>query len=154
MIERMENILNNLVNFGTWVDDYGLIDGKRFSIKTKLDHLGIKSYLQFEERGDVVGIEFIHIIGLLDCRENVGIDDLANILMANTGSFKFVSSYVGLVMIDDLPHITLNSAHLFLLKWTDKDIADALQVIIMDFLTGLPHVNCPMYKIQLFPLQD
>lgn len=138
--ERMFGILNFIKSKGLLgLKDFLEDDANSFEIKTPYAEYGHRTWLTYERNNDgsAVRIELAHIFGSLDFDKGVNPNHLLRLLSTNIPSFQNSSAYIGVKDMDGTHFVSLNSTLIFLTKWSDEDIADALSILLFDLVTGL-----------------
>lgn len=102
-----------------------------------------RAFLKFVITGDIIREELRYIFGNINGEIDIGAQHLMAMLVENYGSFQTTSAYLSVKIIEDIPYVSLNSYHHFLAKWEDKDIADILQLQLLDIKMGLTSWSFP-----------
>lgn len=134
---RMLNLLKSKQLAG--LKDFREEDATSFEIKTSYAEYDHRTWLTYElnNDGSAVRMELTHIFGRLDFDNGVNPKDLLRLLSMNISSFQNSSAYIGAKDMDGTFFVSLNSSLIFLTKWSDEDIADALSIRLFDLVTGL-----------------
>ena len=121
-----------------------------FSIDTDFSSAGHKMSLWFEANDDFLRIEVTHIFGRfdLDRPPEAWAGNFVKMLMLNHPSVNTSCAYLAAKPENDALFATLQTSQVFLVKWTDEDIALALAVKFFDLMTGL--VNKLPAPIEVF----
>jgi hypothetical protein len=116
--------------------DFREEDATSFEIKTPYAEQGHRTCLKYEPNNDctAVRIELTHFFGRLDFGDGIDATQLLKLLSMNVPSFQNSSAYLGASSVDDTFLVSLNSSLIFLTKWSDEDIADALSIRLFDLV--------------------
>lgn len=149
MRERMFRILNLIKSKELLVlEDFREEDASSFEIKTPYTEYDHRTWLKYElnNDGSAVRLELTHLFGYLDLGKGVYINQILQILSMNIPSFQNTSAYIGVRNMNGTYFVNLNATLIFLTKWTDEDIADALKIHLFDIITGLMVASPPPIK--------
>lgn len=143
---RMLNIIKSKELLG--LKDFREEDANSFEIKTSYAEYGHRTWLTYEPNNDgsAVRMELAHILGIMDFDKGVNPNHLLRLLSMNIPSFQNSSAYIGVKDMDGTYFVSLNSTLIFLTKWSDEDIADALSILLFDLVTGLAFEPPPPIK--------
>ena len=146
MRARMHGILGILKASQPCVEDFHEEDGCRFEISTPFSKYDQRTWLKYEPTsdGEIVRMQLTHLLGTLDIKEGLDFDQLAkttnqllDLLKHNVPQFRGSSAYLGLEFRAGFHFVFLNAAPIFLTKWSDADIAEALGMQLFDLVMSL-----------------
>ena len=143
MRERLLRILGLLKSTGAiGLKDFREEDATSFEIKTAYAGDDHRTWLKYElnNDGSAVRMELTHLFGYLDFEPGVGPRDLLELMSMNLPSFQNSSAYLGTRQHEGTVFVSLNSTIIYLTKWSDEDIADALSIHLFDLTMGLVFV--------------
>lgn len=111
-------------------------DATLFEIKTPYAEHGHRTWLKYEPNNDgsAVRMELTHLFGRLDFDKGIDPTQLLRLLSTNVPSFRNSSAYLGTQSVDGTFFVSLNATLIFLAKWSDEDIADALSIHLFDLV--------------------
>ena len=148
--ERMLDILGIMKGEGALsIKSFQVEDDGSFEIKTFYSDYHHRTWLKFEttEDGEIVRMELTHLFGILDIRPGLtaeqvlGItNQLIDLLKENIPHYRGSSAYLGVRFREENYYVFLNAAPIFLTKWSDEDIAEALKIQFLDLVTSLMFV--------------
>jgi len=97
---------------------------------------GHRTWLKYEPNNDdnAVHIALTHLFGRLDFDKGIDPTQVLSLLSMNVPSFRNSSAYLGIQSIDGTFFVSLNATLIFLTKWSDEDIADALSIHLSDLV--------------------
>ena len=144
---RVSEIMKHLSrNFGLHSNT---ISDNNFEVSPPLTGLDHRVFIKFERSGDIIRVEIRYLFGNLNDELDISSRDLLDMLVENNGSFQGTSAYLSIKVMDAVPIVFLNSYHCFLAKWEDRDIAEIIQLQLMDIKMGLISWSYPE-SISLF----
>jgi hypothetical protein len=116
--------------------DFREEDATLFEITTPYAEHGHRTWLKYEPNNDgsAVRMELTHLFGRMDFDKGVEPAQLLGLLSMNVPSFRNSSAYIGANSIDGSFFVSLNATLIFLTKWSDEDIADALSIHLFDLV--------------------
>lgn len=120
----------------TGLKDFREEDATSFEIKTPYAEHGHRTWLRYEPNNDgsAVRMELTHLFGRLDLDKGIDPTQLLRLLSMNVPSFRNSSAYLGTQSVDGTFFVSLNATLIFLAKWSDEDIADALSIHLFDLV--------------------
>jgi hypothetical protein len=140
MRERMLSVLNIIKSRELLgLKDFREEDDSSFEIKTPYAEYNHRTWLKYESNNDdsAVRMELTHLFGYLDVEKGIDNFKLLRLLSMNVPSFQNSSAYIGAKDMDGTVFVALHATPIFLTKWSDEDIADALSIYLFDLATGL-----------------
>ncbi len=144
---RMFRILNHIkVKDLPIISDFQEEDASSFKLKTQHAEYDHQTWLKYELSNDKIRMEITHLFGYLDFENGVDPNQLLQILSMNIPSFQNSSAYIGVRNMDGTFFVSLNISPVFLSKWSDEDIAEALFTQLFDLTMGLIFVPPPPIK--------
>jgi hypothetical protein len=125
--------------------DFREEDTRSFEIKTPYSEYNHRTWLKYElnNDGSAVRMELTHLFGYLDVEKGIDSFKLLRLLSMNAPSFQNSSAHIGAKDMDGTIFVALHAAPIFLTKWNNEDIADALSIYLFDLATGLMIVPPP-----------
>jgi hypothetical protein len=145
--ERMFRILNLIKAKDLHIiSDFQEEDASSFKLKTQYAEYDHQTWLKYELHNDRVRMEITHLFGYLNFEYGVDANQLLQILSMNIPSFQTSSAYIGVRNMDGTFFVSLNTSPIFLSKWSDEDIAEALFTQLFDLTMGLIFVPPPPIK--------
>jgi len=116
--------------------DFREEDATLFEIKTPYAESGHRTWLKYESNNDgsAIRMELTHVFGRLNFDQGIEATPLLRLLSMNVPSFRNSSAYIGAKSIDGTSFVSLNATLIFLTKWSDEDIADALSIHLFDLV--------------------
>ena len=85
-------------------------------------------------------VDIKHAFGHVNLERGISGEDFLKMLLENVGTFQKTSAYLGIKVIDETPATLLLSCPIFLFKWESKDIADVIQLHLLDIKLSLIHI--------------
>jgi len=122
---------------------------ENFEISPPIEGLGHRVFLKFERSDDIIRAELRYFFGNLNDENDISAGDMLDMLVENNGSFQSTSAYLSIKVVDGVPFVILNACHCFLAKWEDRDIADIIQLQLLNIKAGLISWSYPE-SISLF----
>jgi hypothetical protein len=115
-------------------------DASSFELKTEYSKYDHRTWLKYEPTsdGEIVRMELTHLFGSLDFgRSAPDPGHLLRLLSMNIPSFQGSGAYLGVRRSNDTFFVSLNSNPIFLTRWSDEDIAEALTTHLFDLTMAL-----------------
>ena len=103
----------------------------------------------FQILNHIIRAELRYFFGNLNDENDISAGDMLDMLVENNGSFQSTSAYLSIKVVDGVPFVILNACHCFLAKWEDRDIADIIQLQLLNIKAGLISWSYPE-SISLF----
>lgn len=159
--KRMINILNIMKKNGSSVKDFQVEDKSSFEIKTHYSEYDHRTWLKYEltKDSEIVRMQLTHLLGNLDIEAGLHpeqvleiINQLIDLFKENIPQFRGSSAFLGVKYRDGVYFVFLNAAPIFLTKWKDDEIAEALNVQLLDLETSLMFV--PPSPIKQFGVNE
>lgn len=139
--QKIQEILNFLSK--QWQINSVQLDENNFELDWSLSKFDHRTFLKFEISGDVLRVDIKHAFGHVNLERGVSGEDFLKMLLENVGTFQKTSAYLGIKVIDETPATLLLSCPIFLLKWESRDIADVIQLHLLDIKNGFIMWNFP-----------
>jgi len=116
--------------------DFREEDATLFEITTPYAEHGHRTWLKYgpNNDGSAVRMELTHLFGRMDFDKGIDPSQLLCLLSMNVPSFRNSSAYLGTQNVDGTVFVSLNAILIFLTKWSDEDIADALSIHLSDLV--------------------
>ena len=113
----------------------------KFEVRTRLSEFGHLVWLFFEvsESKEIMRVEFAHMCGWINLKENLDIDEFVLLLVGNseTGGFEASSGFIALQFSENSLFVYLRAIQHLLTRWNNDDIADVLTLQLFDLLNGV-----------------
>jgi hypothetical protein len=81
--------------------------------------------------GDVLRVDIRYIFALLDTDE-ITPKSVLELLLQNNGSFRTSSAYLSLTVRENMPIVSMQTYRTFLMKWPSIEIADQIELALVD----------------------
>lgn len=163
MQERIKNILNQVIGRGhPFLKGIQKVDNQTFELKTAWSEHNHHTWLEYELLSDnqMATIKIAHIFGHLELKPNMTPEDmfelskqLLNLMWMNVNSFQTSSAYLGIRYLEPRYYVSLHDTLIFLSKWQDEDIAEALYGFFFQLNMGLIFEPPPPIKFWEKPSQ-
>ena len=141
MRDRMQRILNLIKSSDSiGLKDFREEDDSSFEIKTQYAEYDHRTWLKYElnNDGSAVRMELTHLFGYLDFEKGTDLNQILQLLSMNIPSFQNSSAYLGTREHEDgTIFVSLNATLIYLTRWSDEDIAEALSTNLFDLTMGL-----------------
>lgn len=147
MRDRMIKILTILKNTeATWVTGFKAEDDGSFELITPYSEHDHRTWLVYEPTGDgeIIRVRIQHLFGFLEMKDAysheeliVSTNQLYDLLKENNPQYRGSSAHLGLSFRDGNYFVFLLATPIFLAKWADAEIADVLEMQVMDIVTSL-----------------
>ena len=147
MQERIKNILNQVISRGhPFLKGIQREDNQSFELKTVWSEHDHRTWLEYELLNDnqMVTIKIAHLFGHLELNQNMNAEymfelnkQLLSLMRMNVNSFQTSSAYLGIRYMEPHFFASLHDTLIFLSKWQDEDIAEALYGFFFQLNMGL-----------------
>jgi hypothetical protein len=138
--ERIANVLNLITttNLPDYLKGFQRVREDTFDLQTTLSDFDHRTSLGFSGLDSAyLWIYLTHVFGTLD--PNTTIEHLQHILSLNNESYNGSGAFISVTHNPDNNgfHVSLRSHQIFLTKWSDEDIADALATLLFNMFMAV-----------------
>ncbi|MDX6577593.1 MAG: hypothetical protein QOE96_3546 [Blastocatellia bacterium] len=137
MSERIVNILNSIKTTGLpdYLKEFQQISEDTFDLQTTLSDFSHQTRLSFNGLDSAyLWIYLTHLFGYLDPLTTT--EHLQHILSLNNESYNGSGAFIAVAhnTTNNIFQVTLRSHQIFLTKWRDEEIADAVATLLYNIL--------------------